>query len=216
MLFHTRARRPNVPRTTGGPPQHRGDRFMEGDDMLPTLRNRFANPALFESSLEPWSDLRREIDRLFDSMLSSPSSSGAQGAQGMQSWMPLMDIEDDDEQLRLSFELPGVNPDDVNVTVENGVLTVSGEKKFERQTGNEQKGAYRVERRYGRFERSLTLPQSVDAEKVTARYDNGVLTLELPKSAESRKRKIEIGRGNGADSQKKIEGGDKGGRGRAA
>ena len=184
--------------------------------MLPTLRNRFANPALFESSLEPWSDLRREIDRLFDSMLSSAGPSGAQGEQGMQNWMPLMDIEDDDEQLRLSFELPGVNPDDVNVTVENGVLTVSGEKKFERQSGNEQKGAYRVERRYGRFERSLTLPQSVDAEKVTARYDSGVLTLELPKSAESRKRKIEIGRGNGAGAQKKIESGDKGSRGRVA
>ena len=106
-----------------------------------------------------------------------------------------------------------MNPDDLNVTVENGVLTVSGEKKFEREAGNEQKGAYRVERRYGRFERSLTLPQSVDAEKVTARYDNGVLTLELPKSAESRKRKIEIGRGNGAGSQKKIESDDKAGRG---
>ena len=181
--------------------------------MIPMLRNRFANPALFESSLEPWSDLRREIDRLFDSMVSGPSSSGVQGAQGMQGWMPLMDIEDGDEQLRLSFEIPGVNPDDVNVTVENGVLTVSGEKKFERETGNEQKGAYRVERRYGRFERSLTLPQSVDAEKVSAHYDNGVLTLALPKSAESRKRRIEIGRGNGAGAQKKIESGDKAGRG---
>ena len=180
--------------------------------MLPTLRNRFGTPALFESSLEPWSDLRREIDRLFDSMLSSSSSSSGQGAQGMQSWMPLMDIEDDDDHLRLSFEIPGVNPDDVNVTVENGVLTISGEKKFEREMGNEQKGPYRVERRYGRFERSLTLPQSVDAEKVTARCDNGVLTLELPKSVESRKRKIEIGRGNGPGSQKKVESGDKGGR----
>ena len=101
MLSHPCARRPNVPRTDGGPPQLRGDRFMEGDDMIPMLRNRFANPAQFESSLEPWSDLRREIDRLFDSMVSGPSSSGVQGAQGMQSWMPLMDIADDDDQLRL-------------------------------------------------------------------------------------------------------------------
>jgi HSP20 family protein len=176
--------------------------------MLPMLRNRFATPTLFESSLEPWSDLRREIDRLFDSVLPSTSSNGV---TGVQSWMPLMDVEDEDELLRLSFEIPGVNPDDVNVTVENGVLTVSGEKKFERQTSNEKKGPYSIERRYGRFERSLTLPQSVDADKVTAHYENGVLTLELPKSAESRKRKIEIGRG-ATNGQKKIESGEKGGR----
>ena len=176
--------------------------------MLPMSRSRFAAPALFESSLEPWSDLRREIDRLFDSALwgSNPGS-----LQGTPSWIPPMDVANDDDQLRLTFEIPGVNPDDVNVTVENGVLTVSGEKRFERRTGDEDKGSYTVERRYGRFERSVGLPQSVDTEKVSAHYENGVLTLELPKSAESRKRKIEIGR-SATSNQRKIESGEKGGR----
>jgi HSP20 family protein len=182
---------------------------LEVDDMLPMLRSRLASPSLFESSLEPWSDLRREIDRLFDSVLWNP---GSNGPTGLQSWMPPMDIHDEDDLLRFSFEIPGVNPDDVNVTVENGVLTVSGEKKFEKKTGDEKKGPYSVERRYGRFERSIALPQSVDTDKVTAQYENGVLTLELPKSAESRKRKIEIGRGTSGDTQKKIESGEKGGR----
>lgn len=177
--------------------------------MLPILRNRLATPALFESSLEPWSDLRREIDRLFDSAVWGMGTTN--GVQGIQSWAPPMDVHDEDDSLRFTFEIPGVNPDDVDVTVENGVLTVSGEKKFERKSGDEKKGPYSVERRYGRFERSITLPQSVDTEQVSARYENGVLTLELPKSAESRKRKIQIGRGS-VNSQKKIESGETGAR----
>ena len=187
--------------------------------MLPMLRSRRATPTLFESSLGPWSDLHREIDRLFDSVLWGGTSNGVLGTQ---SWMPPMDVEDEDEQLRLSFEIPGVNPDDVNVTVENGVLTVSGEKKYERRTGDESKGPYSIERRYGRFERTIALPQSVDAAKVTAHYENGVLTLELPKSAESRKRRIEIARStNGSNrihgpEQESIESGEKGHRTKVA
>lgn len=176
--------------------------------MLPMLRNRFATPTLFESSLEPWSDFRREIDRLFDSVVWRGNSNSV---PGVSTWAPLMDVEDADDLFRMSFEIPGVNPDDVNVMVENGILTVSGEKKLERRTGDEQQGPYSVERRYGRFERSITLPQSVDADKVTAHYENGVLTLELPKTAESRKRRIEIGRG-GTNTPKKVESGEKGGR----
>ena len=176
--------------------------------MLPMLRNRVATPTLFESTSEPWSDLRREIDRLFDSVLWNP---GSNSVPGMQSWMPLMDVEDHDDSLRLSFEIPGVNPGDVNVTIENGILTVAGEKKLERKSGDEKKGPYSIERRYGRFERSISLPQAVDADRVTAQYENGVLTLDVPKAAESRKRKIEISQGP-TTTQKKIESGEKGGR----
>jgi HSP20 family protein len=178
--------------------------------MLPTIRNRFATPTLFESSIEPWSDLRREIDRLFDSVAWSPL--GSKGVSGMQTWIPPMDIEDQEELLRVSLEIPGVNPDDVNVTVENGVLSVSGEKKLERTSGNEKSGPYSAERRYGWFERTIALPQSVETDKVTAHYENGVLTLELPKSAEARKRKIAIGHSHngGKTTQKKIESGKQG------
>lgn len=176
--------------------------------MLPMLWNRLATPTLFESSLEPWSDLRREIDRLFDSALWGGAQNDGQSAQNR---VPPMDVADEDDLLRLSFEIPGVKPEDLNVTVESGMLTVSGEKKYERRTGDGQKGPYSMERRYGRFERTIALPPSVDTDNVTARYENGVLTLELPKAAESRKRRIAIGRGpNAADgTQKQIESGEK-------
>jgi len=180
--------------------------------MLPILRNRVATPTLFESTSEPWSDLRREIDRLFDSVMSGMGPIGFDDDSRNVRWMPPMDVEEQDDKIRLTFEVPGVNPDDVHVSVENGVLTVSGEKKYERETGNEKKGNRFVERRYGRFDRTIALPQSVDADTISAQYDNGVLTLELPKAAESRRRKIEIGRGGGTPEQKKLDSGDKGGR----
>ncbi|HJU74154.1 MAG TPA: Hsp20/alpha crystallin family protein [Gemmatimonadaceae bacterium] len=170
--------------------------------MLQLFRNRFATPAFFESTLEPWSDLRREIDRVFDTVMS-----GTQPAiNGEPRWSPPMNLEEHDDLIRLSVELPGVSPKDVNITVENGVLTISGEKKMERENEASSGGARIYECRYGRFERSLTLPQYIDAEKVTAQYKNGILVLELPKSAESRRKKIEIGV---VEGQKQIEGGDR-------
>jgi HSP20 family protein len=170
--------------------------------MLQLYRNRFATPAsLFDSTVEPWSGLRREIDRVFDSMLTG----GRQATfDGDSSWIPQMDIEEREDAILLHVELPGVNPDDVSVTVENGVLTISGEKKFARD-GDQQHydGGFRMyERRFGRFERSLTLPSYINAEQAAAQYKDGVLTLELPRSAESRRKKIEIA---AADSQKRIE-----------
>lgn len=172
--------------------------------MLSTLRSRFATP--FDSAFEPWSDLRREIDRLFDSALSGVRPAGVRN--GME-WIPPMDVEEQDDAITLALELPGVRRDDVQVSVENGVLTISGEKKFAPDSGSESNGGRFVERRFGRFERVLSLPQSVDAEKITASYENGVLMLKLPKSAESRRRKIEIG---GGAEQKRIESGEGGSR----
>lgn len=176
--------------------------------MLPMLRNRFATPTLFESTFEPWSDLRREIDRLFDSVMSGMRPIGFDDDTRIARWVPPMDVEEQDDTIRLTFEVPGVNPNEVNVSVENGVLTVSGEKKYERETGDEKKGNRFVERRYGRFERTIALPPSVDADKISAHYDDGVLTLELPKAPESRRRKIEIRSGSGKAEQKKLDSGD--------
>jgi HSP20 family protein len=165
--------------------------------MLSTMRSRFATP--FDLAFEPWSDLRREIDRLFDATLSGVRQAGVRN--GME-WIPPMDVEERDDAITLALELPGVSREQVQVTVENGVLTIAGEKKISPENGHESNGARFIERHFGRFERVLTLPQSVDAEKITANYENGVLTLTLPKSAESRRRKIEIGRGV---DQKRIE-----------
>lgn len=168
--------------------------------MLSPLRNRFATP--FDSAFEPWSDLRRDIDRLFDSAFSNGAPNRVRN--GME-WIPPMDVEEHDDAITLVLELPGVNRDDVQVSVENGVLTIAGEKKVARDDGDESTGTRFVERRFGRFERILSLPQSVDADKIAARYENGVLTLRLPKSAESRRRKIEIAQG---PEQKRIESGN--------
>ena len=172
--------------------------------MLSPLRNRFATP--FDSAFEPWSDLRREIDRLFDSTLSSVMSNGMRN--GME-WIPPMDVEERDDEITLALEVPGVSQENVQVSVENGVLTISGEKKSARENVDETRDPRFVERRFGRFERVLSLPQSVDAEKITASYENGVLTLKLPKSAESRRRKIQI---TGGTDQKRIQSVDSGGR----
>lgn len=172
--------------------------------MLPMLRSRSLTPTLFEPSLEPWSELRREFDRLFDSVLSGMGSNDVGGTP----WVPAMDVEDHDDRLRLSFELPGVKPEDLEVTVEGGVLTVTGEKKAEAES-NGRLGVRSWERRYGRFRRSMALPSYVDADHIAANYEHGVLTIDLPRTAESRRRKIEIGRGS---APKQLESSDSGAR----
>jgi HSP20 family protein len=92
----------------------------------------------------------------------------------------------------VTAELPGLKPDDVNVTVENGVLTISGEKKQEIQEGKEDGDYYLFERRYGRFERSFTLPRSVSADQIKARFESGILTVSLPKAEGAKPRKVQI------------------------
>jgi HSP20 family protein len=162
--------------------------------MLPMLRTAF--PTLAEPSLlGRWNGLGREIDRWFDSTLSDTLFSPA--------LTPALDVQETEDSLRLSFEVPGVKPEDLSVTFENGILTVSGEKKFEQESQDENTGT-RFERRYGRFERSVTLPRTVDPDKVTAHCDNGVLRIELPKTPEARPRKIEI---SGSTQQRQIEAG---------
>ena len=149
--------------------------------MLPMLRNRFV-PAFADDSLSnPWNDLRREIDRLFESAVP--------GTFIGSTWLPTMDVQETQDGIRLSLEVPGVRPDELKITVENGLLTVAGEKRVEREHQN---GASGVERRYGRFERTVTLPQGVDADKIVAHCEHGVLTIELPKTAEAKPRTIEI------------------------
>lgn len=155
--------------------------------MLPMLGNRFVAPTLFE----PWSDLRREIDRVFDSALTgTPLGTNAQSQ-----YLPAMDIEETSDKIRLTLEVPGVSPEDLEIAVENNVLTVSGEKRFRRESGNDRDSSHLIERRYGRFERSVILPETVDADSIAAHFENGVLTVELPKPPRSRRRTIAIGLG---------------------
>lgn len=105
-------------------------------------------------------------------------------------WQPLVDIVETGQAYEVRAELPGIFREDVQLSVENNVLTLSGERKFEKDVNKE--NFHRIERAYGTFSRSFTLASRVDAERVGAKYENGLLTVSIPKAAEARPRKIEI------------------------
>jgi len=106
------------------------------------------------------------------------------------SWLPSVDVRETKDALEISAELPGIEPKEVEVSVENGVLTLKGSRQFEKATEGET--YHRVERAYGSFERSFSLPTNVDPEKVHAVYRHGVLHLTLPKREEAKPRSISI------------------------
>lgn len=105
-------------------------------------------------------------------------------------WMPPVDIRETAEAVTLVLDLPGLKKEDVNLTLENNVLTVSGERKFEAKEKND--NYHRLERAFGTFSRSFTLSQTVQADKVNAGFEDGVLTITLPKQEESKPRRISI------------------------
>lgn len=103
---------------------------------------------------------------------------------------PALDLEEDDDAFTLHFELPGVSPEDIEVALEDSVLTISGERSF--YNDREADGFRRVERRFGRFHRAVRLPDRVAADGVTANYRDGLLTVMVPKAEEAKPRRIEI------------------------
>ncbi len=105
-------------------------------------------------------------------------------------WAPLADVVEDEDAYRITLELPQVAKEDVKVTVENGILTVTGERKFEKET--EGRKYHRVERAYGCFSRSFSLPQDGDASKVEAKFSDGVLSLSIAKNEAARPKQIEV------------------------
>jgi HSP20 family protein len=144
---------------------------------------------------DPFGTLRSEMDRLFDSFMGGlptfPSMFGPGGSRGF-ALSPSMDVKETNKEIVVETELPGLDEKDISLTVQNGVLTIQGEKKLDY---DEEKENYHVmERRYGSFQRSLRLPDTVDDTKINARFDNGVLKVTLPKRPEltREQRKIEI------------------------
>jgi HSP20 family protein len=121
--------------------------------------------------LTPWFD---DIDRYFDETFTPTRGQAREGA-----WAPRVDISEDDGKIVVKADLPGVEEKDVSVKVEDSVLTVSGERKFAKET--EEENFHRVERTYGSFSRSFTLPETADTDKVSAKYDKGVLHISIPK-----------------------------------
>ena len=135
----------------------------------------------------PLADVRR-LNQVLDQAFNNwPFSNGESFAPS--AWVPATDIVEEGDSLRISLELPGLKPEDVKITLENFVLTVKGEKK---QVTEEKGTVYRYERSYGSFERSFTLPNTVDADKVGAKFENGVLTVSIPKSEKAKSREIQV------------------------
>lgn len=144
---------------------------------------------------DPFGTLRSEMDRLFDTFMGGlptfPSMFGPSGGRGL-ALTPNLDVKETDKEIVVEAELPGLEEKDISLTMQNGVLTIQGEKRLEY---NEEKENYHVmERRYGSFQRSLRVPDTVDEGKVEARFDKGVLKVTLPKRPEAggAQRKIEI------------------------
>jgi HSP20 family protein len=138
------------------------------------------------------------MNRLFGTFFDTPTAGGNGGARR---WIPAMDLLEQGDHYVLRADLPGLSEKDVNVELEDNVLTISGERKSEHQERRE--GFYRVERASGRFSRSLTLPRGIDPESIKARFDRGVLEVRVPKPEQHKPRRVEI---NVGDSAPVIEG----------
>ncbi len=137
--------------------------------------------------LRELSTLQNEMNRLFNTVFDAPESASAP----LRRWMPSMDLVETPEHFVLRADLPGMDEGDVRIELEDTVLTVSGERRAEHEDTKE--GYHRVERAFGSFSRTLTLPKGVDPEAVSARFDRGVLEVRIPKPEERKPRKIAIG-----------------------
>ncbi len=148
-------------------------------------------------------DVQGEVNRLFDEMFGGMARrGGARDREGSQSeaWSPTLDVVQQDGDIVVRAELPGVKPGDVNITLSRGVLTISGQREAEQESQGQ--GYYVRERRYGSFRRSMGLPEGIDETNINARYENGVLELRIAGVAlvqEPKKIQIESGSGEGSE-----------------
>ena len=147
---------------------------------------------------EPFRELSTLQDRINRAF--RESRTGEDDSLTTSSFAPAVDVYEDEHKVSLKIEVPGIDEKDIDVRVENNTLTVHGERKIEKEEKEE--NYRRVERHYGTFTRTFTLPQTVDTEKVSATYDKGVLKIALPKKAEAKPKQIKITVG----SEKSIEG----------
>jgi HSP20 family protein len=129
--------------------------------------------------------LRNELDRLFE-----PLAEFARGSQLLRAWNPAIDLYEDKDNVTVKAELPGLKKEDIDVSLHDGVLSISGERKSEEKFENAE--TYRAERFVGRFQRPVTLPSPVSADKVQAQYKDGILTVTLPKTEEAKPKQIEV------------------------
>jgi HSP20 family protein len=138
------------------------------------------------------------LNRMLDEALGGwMGMESPRGGSLLSDWLPACDITEDEGAIRLQLELPGVKPEDVRLSIEDNVLTVRGEKRQQAEERNER--VHRYERSYGSFERTFTLPSSVDTGSIDANMDNGILTVSIPKSERAKPREIRLGTGGGKE-----------------
>jgi HSP20 family protein len=154
---------------------------MNMRDLIPWGRSQQTTPSRYRDEGDPFMTLHREMNRLFDDVFRGFDMAPFGGVSRMASW-PHVEVVDNDKDVRISAELPGLEDKDVEVLIGDGVLTIRGEKK----SAIEDKERAFSERTYGRFERRIPLAWEVEEDKIEASFRNGVLTVTLPKSAESR------------------------------
>lgn len=131
-------------------------------------------------------DLRDELDRLFEAPLSELSRT----SQLLSGWTPPLDVHEDKDNLYVRAELPGMKKEEIEVSLHDGSLTISGERKSEQNLTEAE--VYRAERFFGRFQRTISLPTTVDSAKVSARYQDGILTVTLAKAEEAKPKHINV------------------------
>ena len=135
------------------------------------------------------SSLQGEMNRLFNTFFDVPAE-----GKGTTGWIPAMDLLEENEHYVLRADLPGMDEDDVSVELEGSVLTIAGERKDETRTTHN--GYHRLERASGAFRRTLTLPEGVDADAISASFDKGVLEVRVPKPEQHKPRRVQIGVGS--------------------
>jgi HSP20 family protein len=148
---------------------------------------------------DPFQDLlsiQDEMNQLFGQALGQGGRTATRGEAATRTWAPALDIAERNDAYVVTVEVPGIKPEELEITLENGALTISGERRFESETTEKQ--YHRVERRYGAFRRSITLPDRVRADAIEASFEDGLLQVVVPKAEEAKPRRIEVRAGRGS------------------
>ena len=156
------------------------------------------------SRWDPFQDLlsiQDEMNQLFTRAVGQQPRSGQAESARQRMWAPALDISERKDAYVVSVELPGVKPEDLDITMEDGLLTIQGERQFSQESTEQQ--YHRVERRYGSFRRSITLPSQVQADAIEASFENGVLEVVVPKAEEAKPKKISV---RASGSRQEVQG----------
>jgi HSP20 family protein len=143
------------------------------------------NSVIRWESFRSVNSLQEQFSRLFDT-----SFPGRSSESDLTTWAPAVDIQETENELMLKADLPGIEEKDIDVRIENNTLTIRGDRKFEKQVNED--NYLRVERSYGSFSRSFSLPNTINTEAINAEYKNGVLTVQMPKRAESKPKQVKV------------------------